>query len=393
MNRPVRAALIACGGLCMLAGLDAALLLLGLPAPIRTDRLGQMHGILMVLGFLGTVISLERSVALRRRWGYLSPAALAVGALLTLSPAPVLLGQLVLLAGAVLLVAVYAALWQRAHDAVVLAQLVGAVLAAVAVAVWIRTDVPTVLVLLSGFIVVTIAAERVELARLTLPAASGDLLLAGTAAIGGAGALSLVWPALGGRMFGVLLAVCALWLATHDVAVRTIRAHGLPRFAAAAMLGGYAWLVVAACTWVAAGSAGTGWAYDTVVHAVFLGFAMSMVMAHAPVILPSVLRVKLPYHPVLWLPLVALHLTLAVRVAGSLAQAPVYRVGAVGTIVAMLLLVLGVVSSSRLPVPGPDARGRTGTGRTDTRRPAAREPATTSEPTTTGQQSTAEEAR
>src|SRR5699024_8886804 len=75
----------------------------------------------------------------------------------------------------------------------------------------------------------------------------------------------------------------------------------------------------------------------------------------------SVLRVKLPYHPVLWLPLVALHVTLAVRVAGSLAQAPFYRVGAVGTIVAMLLLVLGVVSSSRLPVRGPATRGPTGT--------------------------------
>src|SRR5699024_12794311 len=98
---------------------------------------------------------------------------------------------------------------------VVLAQRRGPALAAVAVAVWIRTDVPTVLVLLSGFIVVTIAAERVELARLTLPAASGALLLAGTAAIGAAGVVSLVWPAGGGRMFGVLLAVCALWLATH----------------------------------------------------------------------------------------------------------------------------------------------------------------------------------
>lgn len=364
MNRPVRAALIAAGGLCMLAGLDAALLLLGLPAPIRTDRLAEMHGILMVLGFLGTVISLERSVALRRRWGYLAPACLGLGALLTLSPAPVLLGQLVLLAGTVVLVAVYGGLWRRAHDAVVLAQLVAAVLAAAAVAVWIRTDVPTVLVLLSGFIVVTIAAERVELARLTLPAASGDLLLAGTAAIGVAGLLALVWPAAGGRFFGLALAVSALWLAVNDVAVRTIRARGLPRFAAAAMLAGYAWLLVAACAWMAAGSAATGWAYDTVVHAVFLGFGMSMVMAHAPVILPSVLRVKLPYHPVLWVPLVALHLTLAVRVAGSLAQAPFYRVGALGTIVAMLLLVLGVVLSSRLPTPRSSGAGRDRTGAT-----------------------------
>lgn len=358
MNRPVRAALIAAGGVCMLAGLDAALLLLGLPAPIRTDRLLQMHGILMVLGFLGTVISLERSVALRRRWGYLAPAGLGAGALLTLSPAPELLGQLVLLGGAVILIGVYGALWRRAHDDIVLAQLVGAVLAAAAVAVWIRTDVPTVLILLSGFIVVTIAAERVELARLTLPRSSGDVLLAGTAAMGAAGAIALVWPAAGGRSFGVALAVSALWLATHDVAVRTIRGRGLPRFAAAAMLAGYAWLVVAAGAWVAAGAAGTGWAYDTVVHAVFLGFGMSMVMAHAPVILPSVLRVKLPYHPVMWVPLVALHVTLAVRVAGSLAQAPFYRAGAVGTIAAMLLLVLGVLLASRLPARADRPTGR-----------------------------------
>lgn len=351
MERPGRAALIAAGGLSMLAGLDAALLLLGLPAPVRLDRLAERHGILMVLGFLGTVIALERAVALRSRWGFVAPAGLGGGALLTLSPAPALFGQLVLLAGAGVLVAVYGALWQRAHDPVVLAQLVAAVFAACAVGLWIRTDVPTVVVLLCCFIVVTIAAERVELARLMLPASAGDVLLAGTAVMAGTGAIALIWPAAGGRLFGVVLAVAALWLASHDVAVRTIRARGLPRFAAAAMLAGYAWLLVAGCVGVAAGTA--GWAYDTVLHAVFLGFAMSMVMAHAPVILPSVLRVRLPYHPVLWLPLVALHLTLVVRVSGSLTSAPWYQAGAVGTIVAMLLLVGAVVAAPRLPAHRP----------------------------------------
>lgn len=108
-----------------------------------------------------------------------------------------------------------------------------------------RTDVPTVLVLLSGFNVVTIAAERVEPAWLTLPAASGDLLLAG-ATIGTASALFVVWPALGGRAFSVAVAVAALWPAIHDIAVRTIRTQGLPRIAATAMPAGYAWLLVAA---------------------------------------------------------------------------------------------------------------------------------------------------
>ncbi len=41
-------------GLSLLAGLDAALLLLGLPAPVTTERLPEVHGILLVIGFVGT---------------------------------------------------------------------------------------------------------------------------------------------------------------------------------------------------------------------------------------------------------------------------------------------------------------------------------------------------
>lgn len=51
-------------GLALLAGLDAGLLLLGLPAPVTTDRLPVVHGMLMVMGFVGTLISLERATAL-----------------------------------------------------------------------------------------------------------------------------------------------------------------------------------------------------------------------------------------------------------------------------------------------------------------------------------------
>ena len=45
------------GGLALLAGLDAALTLAGVPAPAGSARLAALHGSLMVLGFLGTVIA------------------------------------------------------------------------------------------------------------------------------------------------------------------------------------------------------------------------------------------------------------------------------------------------------------------------------------------------
>ena len=39
------------------------------------------------------------------------------------------------------------------------------------------------------------------------------------------------------------------WLATHDVARRTVRSRGLVRFMAASMLAGYFWLAVAGAVW------------------------------------------------------------------------------------------------------------------------------------------------
>ncbi|MCB1238642.1 MAG: hypothetical protein KDB30_03070, partial [Tetrasphaera sp.] len=61
-------------GVSLLAGLDAGLLLLEVPAPVDAAHLPTAHGILMVLGFLGTLISLERAVALRSPWAYAAPA-------------------------------------------------------------------------------------------------------------------------------------------------------------------------------------------------------------------------------------------------------------------------------------------------------------------------------
>jgi hypothetical protein len=95
---------------------------------------------------------------------------------------------------------------------------------------------------------------------------------------------------------------------------------------------------VAAGTWLVAGSVTDGAGYDAVVHAVFLGFTMSMVMAHAPVILPAVTGRALPYHPALYGPVVLLHASLAVRIwLGDGLDVPgAWQAGAVLNIVALL---------------------------------------------------------
>lgn len=331
------------GGLALLAGLDAALILLGLPAPVRVDRLPQVHGMLLVLGFVGTLVALERAVALRRPAGFLAPGLLGLGGLLLLAPLPLQVGQVVQLVGAAAFIGLYVALWRRQRDDAVLVQALGAVLAAGALILWLG-GVPVALLLpwLVGFVVLTIGGERLELARLAMgPGAGTTLVLLAGGLLGGI-VTALLWPRTGAAILGVALLALVGWLAAHDVAWRTIRASGLTRFMAGCMLAGYFWLGVAGVVWLVGGAAAEGARYDAVIHAVFLGFTISMIMAHAPVILPAVLRRPLPYSPVLVVPAVLLHGSLVVRLwlGDALGSEVAWRWGGVLNIVAVTLFVV-----------------------------------------------------
>lgn len=306
-----RRLLLVPAGLALLAGLDAALLLIEAPAPVTTERLPDVHGMLLVLGFVGTLVALERAVALGRRAGYLAPALLGAGAVLLVTPVPLEAGQVLLLAGTAGLTACYVPLWRRRREGEILVQALGAVSALGAAALWLGgVAVPFLIPWLTGFVVATIAGERAELGRLEHD--RGGRLPPLVAATIAAAALALLWPATT-PLYGLLVLLTVGVLASHDVARHTIRASGQARFSAAALLGGYGWLAVAGAIWSVNGPLEKGAGYDAVVHAVFLGFTISMIMAHAPVILPGVLRVRLSYHPVLWAPLAALHLSLVLR--------------------------------------------------------------------------------
>ena len=141
-TRPLRVALIALAGVSLLAGLNAGLLRLGVWAPVASDRSADLHGPVMVLGFMGTLISLERAQALRNPLAYLAPGLLGVGSLALLSGAPVTLGKLLLLDGTVAFVVLALALWRRAPLGLVAAQALAATFAALAAALWLVAEIP-----------------------------------------------------------------------------------------------------------------------------------------------------------------------------------------------------------------------------------------------------------
>lgn len=247
--------LVVLGGLCLLSGLDAALLLVGVWAPVSADHLAGAHGMIMVLGFMGTLISLERAQALGRGWAYLAPAVLASGGLAVAAGLPAVFGRLLLLEGALLLVAVYLALWRRAPLPLVGVQVLSAVLAAAAAGLWLVIDLPALIALLACFLVLTIASERAELAQLVLGRRAIPILV-GLAVVLTLGALgTLLAPDAGARLFGAGVAATAVWLIRDDAPRRMLRTTtGLRRFNAAALLAGYGWLVLAGLVWLIGGS-------------------------------------------------------------------------------------------------------------------------------------------
>jgi hypothetical protein len=275
-----------------------------------------VHGPLMIAAFFGTVISLERAVAAGRNWAYLAPLAAGISGIALLAGAPLLVGQILGSLAALGLIAASAVALRRqvAVFTIILTLAAGCWL--IGNLVWLSTGsvcaaVPWWLL----FLVLTIAGERLELTRfLPTPPFAQKLF------IGIVGVLLVSAIAAVDLLFSVGLLALALWLLRYDIARRNIGTTGLTRFIAVCLLSGYAWLVAAGLLGLAgAFTPGHAWR-DAALHAISLGFVFSMVFGHAPIIFPAVTRIKIPYHPALYLPLALLHLTLALRVFGGLSD-------------------------------------------------------------------------
>ena len=318
----VRFPLLALGLASLFFGVWAGLLRFGWGLPAGRANLIELHGPLMVFGFLGTVISLERAVALRRGWGYLAPVGTLAGVALLFAGVRQGIGELVLLLAGCVLVGLFVVILRAHASASTATLLLGALLWVIGDALWLHGD-PLVQVVpwWAGFLVLTIVGERLELAAMSRLTGIGRIVFAGLTALFLAGlAVSAVDTGTGIRIAGASLAGYALWLLHFDVARCTIRRPGLPRFVALALLPGYLWLAVGGVLWLRDGAQIAGFAHDAELHALFVGFVFSMIFGHAPVIFPGVLGVPIPFRRFFYAHLALLHTGLALRVGGDLAS-------------------------------------------------------------------------
>lgn len=303
----------------LVVGLVAGLERLGWAFGVQASW-ALLHGPLMVAGFFGTLISLERAVALDRRLAYTAPALFGAGTLLTLAGSR-LAGPLLLTLGSAGLVGIFYEALRLQQASFLLVMAAGAVALLIGNALWLLGQpVPSVVLWWVAFLVLTIAGERLELSRMLLHGARVERQFLGIVGLFGLSLLlTFVHPSLVWHLVGGALILLALWLLRFDVARHTVHQKGLTRFIAWCLLLGYGWLLVGGFVMLYRGQLIAGPWYDAALHAVLVGFVFSMVFGHAPIIFPSVLGVPVAWRPFFYGHLVLLHLALLVRLVGDIA--------------------------------------------------------------------------
>jgi hypothetical protein len=294
---------------------------------------------LIVCGFLGTFFSLERAVTLKRAPAYLAPLLTVAGSIIIIARPTSKIGPLLAVAGSLVFFLVCLALLRRQFTLYEFFILLGSIQWTLGNAIWfMQWPVYNVTLWWISFVLLATAGERLEIARM-IHVGTGPwiILIAGLGAVfighivvalGHLSApdsvMDIVGDAiydprtrLGMRIAGVGMGVAAAWFIVKDPARAFLGRPGIAGYISFCMMAGYGWLAVAGFFSVRYAGLVSGETYDSAVHMFFLGFLMSMIMGHGPVLVPSILELFLDMRPSFYVAPVLLHASLLLRVAGD----------------------------------------------------------------------------
>jgi hypothetical protein len=293
----------------------------------------------MVSGFLGVLIPLERAVAIRQKWMFAVPAAAGLGWIALLFM-PFIGGILLTLASLGMLMILGVMVRREPHLHTV-TMFVGALAWVAGNFLWvIGFPIFQIVYLWMAFLVLTIGGERLELSRVLRPAPGQLRIFSMIVTTLSAGViLSIFDLAWGTRLTGLSLLALSLWFLKNDLATRNIRhPNPLTRYIAFCLFSGFIWLGLGGILQLYFGGLYAGPYYDAALHAVFVGFVISMIFGHAPIIFPAILGVPIIYRPAFYVQLILLHSSLFIRILGDLTnQLEIRRWGGLLNEIAILL--------------------------------------------------------
>ncbi|MEW6753851.1 MAG: hypothetical protein AB1505_23150 [Candidatus Latescibacterota bacterium] len=325
-------ALLVAGLLILLAALASGLARFGWAVPVPDPGLLFRHGALMVGGVLGTLVALERALALGSRWALPAPLLCALGGLGMLALPGSLWPPVLITLGSTALVSVYALGMQREPGAATAAGGLGALLWLTGNALWVA-QWPLFVVTLwwLAFLLLNLTAAPLQESLesglgplVAYLAATGLLVLGLLLDTAGFVAQWRVSPSalplfLGQRPIGLALLSTALWMGWWYRPGPLLRQGGAARFGAVCLLSGYAWLAASGLVALLTGQLTTGPYRDVALHAFFTGFVAAAVFGGAPRLRALLLGRPAASHPILYLALAALQLGMVLRIAGDLA--------------------------------------------------------------------------
>lgn len=332
---PFIVAITLVGALALVSGMAGGLVRIGWPLlPERFVSPVALHSALMVCGFFGFGISLERAAALKQPLAWAAPGLAALGTLAALALQPRLAGIAWLFAG-LALVGVYAEVLRRSPALHTAIEASGALAWIGGTLCWLL-DRPFAVVVAwwASFLVLTIAGERRELARfvpLSGRARNAFLAVLGLQ-VAALAVLAVPWREhpLAGGLWWASMALLAAWLLRFDMACRTgVLRLGWALHTARSLRLGYVWMIGAGVWGVVHALQGMPLNAPGPLHMLLLGFVFSMVFGHAPIVLPALLRRRIGAPgPFAFVPVGLMSVGVVLRASGDLLGHGGLRAGA-----------------------------------------------------------------
>jgi hypothetical protein len=297
----------------LIIGLLAGLQRMGWGFPVNITS--THHGGIMVGGFVGTLITLEKIIPLRKKFLFAVPLLSGASVIAFFFDFRLSVALLLAASGGFCMVTII--YWLKEHSLVYSMMVAGALC-------WFIGNVtfgaggfyPAAVPWWMGFVLLVICSERLDLMKFLPVTPKQKLLFAAMSSAFVIGSL-LTFHGVGKYFAAVSLAGLALWLMRHDVVGINLKKQDLKKYVGVALLAGYCALLLSGVFVVLISDKPLG--YDILVHTFFIGFVFSMIFAHGPIILPGVLGISVrPYHPVFYLWLILLHTSWTIRVVADI---------------------------------------------------------------------------
>ncbi|MGQ9820115.1 MAG: hypothetical protein ACUVQ1_09385 [Candidatus Kapaibacteriales bacterium] len=296
-----------------------------------------LHGSIMVNSIFAPLIGMERAIAINKFWAYLGPIPSKTGPVVLLFGSSV--GIIFIFLSSFIFLLMNNVILKETLAYFIIGEAIGAIFLVHANFLWlISGSISDAVFSWIAYLILIIASERLGLTRFTnRPVWAQYVFWIPILFI----LLAVFVPKNFSFLFlGIGLIGIALWLSKFDIIRLNLRQKGLSKFSALALSAGYFWLFLGGVIALTLGGNFAGPIYDVIVHSIMIGFVYSMVFAHAPSILPSILKFNKGFHWTLYIPLWLLHASLVFRAIGDLTLNQNFRLtGAIGNAIAVVLFI------------------------------------------------------